>query len=60
MSGELDIPGLEKEKRAAQFSACRRWRYTLRIVWSEGRLIQFIGLNPSTADEFKDDPTVAA
>jgi hypothetical protein len=44
----------------ATFSPCRRWRYTLRRVWGApgGPLCMFIGLNPSTADETQDDPTV--
>ena len=48
----------EKEKREAQFSGDRNYRYTLRIRWAEGDLVQFIGLNPSTADELQDDPTI--
>jgi hypothetical protein len=47
------------EKRSAVFSDDRVYRYTLDIVWDESLpLVQFIGLNPSTADEFKDDNTV--
>lgn len=47
------------ERREATFSECGRYRYLLRIVWDEKLpLCQFIGLNPSTADEMKDDPTV--
>ena len=43
----------------AKFSACRTYRYTLWRIWGGGkRFVQFIGLNPSTADEFKNDPTV--
>jgi hypothetical protein len=50
---------LPKEQRSAVFSDCRRYRYTLRIVWDPALpLCQFIGLNPSTADEHKDDPTL--
>lgn len=50
---------IPKEKRTAEFSADRVYRYTLDIVWDESLpMVQFIGLNPSTADEFKDDPTV--
>ena len=47
------------ETRTAEFSPCRRYRYTLFIKWDDtkGR-VMFIGLNPSTADETKDDPTV--
>jgi hypothetical protein len=43
----------------AGFSPCRRWRYTLWRQWSlSSPKIAFIGLNPSTADETSDDPTV--
>lgn len=44
----------------AVFSPCRKWRYALGRelnVSGEGDCV-FIGLNPSTADETKDDPTV--
>ena len=35
------------------------WRYELRRVWERrGKLVAFVGLNPSTADETHDDPTV--
>ena len=43
----------------ARFSPCRTWRYTLWRQWTPSRpRIAFIGLNPSTADETHDDPTV--
>lgn len=46
-------------KRTATFSPCRRYRYTLRIIWDETKPVAaFIGLNPSTATEFADDNTV--
>lgn len=46
-------------KRTAHFSPCRRWRYWLRIVWDELKpLLVVCGLNPSTADEYQDDPTL--
>ena len=55
--------------RITRFSSCRKYRYTL---WREftgqflldghnkmkDGFVQFIGLNPSTADETKDDPTI--
>jgi len=41
-----------------EFSPCRTWRYTLEHVWADGPLLQVIGLNPSTADETKLDPTL--
>lgn len=41
------------------FSPCRKYRYTLWREWENGSgYCQFIGLNPSTADEIQDDPTV--
>ena len=43
----------------ANFSPCRTWRYKLSRRWSPaGPMIAFVGLNPSTADEVNDDPTV--
>ena len=42
----------------AEFSPCRTWRYVLRRRWSAAPPIAFILLNPSTADETKDDPTI--
>ncbi|WP_425401215.1 DUF1643 domain-containing protein [Algiphilus sp.] len=44
---------------ACTFSPCRQYRYTLWHEWSSGRgYCQFVGLNPSTADEQQLDPTV--
>lgn len=44
------------------FSECRRYRYTLWREWSfdaqRAGFVMFIGLNPSTADEVQNDPTV--
>ncbi len=46
-------------ERTCRFSPCRTYRYELRIVWNQTRKpMMFIGLNPSTADETNDDPTV--
>ncbi|WP_028003193.1 DUF1643 domain-containing protein [Sinorhizobium meliloti] len=43
----------------ASLSACRTYRYRLDRVWSEAEpKVAFIMLNPSTADEQKDDPTI--
>lgn len=46
--------------RSAIFSPCRRYRYALTREWATGlvRTAVFIGLNPSTADETEDDPTI--
>lgn len=42
----------------AEFSKCRKYRYTLWRRWGPGKYCAFICLNPSTADETNDDPTV--
>lgn len=43
----------------AAFSPCRTWRYALWRFWDDRKpRVAFIGLNPSTADESKDDPTI--
>lgn len=45
--------------RGAVFSPCRVWCYTLTRRWDmTAPPAMFIGLNPSTADEFNNDPTV--
>src|SRR5688572_20715579 len=41
----------------ALFSRCRRWRYLLWRRWGDGPVANFLMLNPSTADEFKLDPS---
>ena len=43
----------------AHFSDDRRFRYQLVREWDDNlRRVAFIGLNPSTADETADDPTI--
>lgn len=42
----------------AEWSPCRRWRYALWRLWGPTPPLVFVGLNPSTADAFVDDPTV--
>lgn len=45
--------------KGAVFSSDRRYRYLLWRVWSgTGGMVLFVGLNPSTADEQTDDPTI--
>lgn len=47
------------DNNGAEFSPCRKYRYALWRIWdTEKPLIMFIGLNPSTADEHKPDPTI--
>jgi hypothetical protein len=45
-------------KRSAVFSSDRNYRYELRRRWGVGRPVLFVGVNPSTAGESEDDPTV--
>jgi hypothetical protein len=43
----------------AVFSPCYRYRYVLTREWDGGtRTVNFIMLNPSTADALTDDPTI--
>ena len=45
--------------KKATFSDCRKYRYALSRTWNgKKKTILFIGLNPSTADEKIDDPTI--
>ncbi len=48
-----------KMEKGAQFSNDRIYRYALWRTWRVGDgHVLFIGLNPSTADETEDDPTI--
>jgi hypothetical protein len=44
--------------RSAILSDCGRYRYELRRTWGDGGPVNFIMLNPSTADDTADDPTI--
>ncbi len=46
------------DHHGAVFSPCRRYRYALYRRWAEGSQVAWIMLNPSTADEQDDDPTI--
>lgn len=51
-------PAFQEEKGAA-FSPCRRYRYRLWRKWNPSKESAcFVLLNPSTADEKENDPTV--
>jgi hypothetical protein len=50
--------GLLRTYSGATFSPCRRYRYTLYRVWDTMPVLAFVMLNPSTADEVENDPTV--
>ena len=43
----------------AEFSTCRKYRYVLWRIWDKHKpYVMFIGLNPSTAKEYTNDPTI--
>ncbi len=42
----------------ARFSRCRRYRYALWRRWAPGPQVLFIMLNPASADEEQDDPSL--
>lgn len=52
-----EFEGHEKTSWAV-YSACEKYRYRLRRYWNDGKRIAFLMLNPSTATELKNDPTV--
>jgi hypothetical protein len=50
---------MTKINSGATFSPCRKYRYKLWRIWDDSLpMVAFIGLNPSTADETKNDPTI--
>jgi hypothetical protein len=62
VNGRLKTRPLFPEKEmvaGATFSSCRKWRYSLWRVWDKQKqMVTFIGLNPSTATENENDPTI--
>lgn len=52
------ITGVKEMERGAHLSPCRVYRYALWRRWGNGPYAMFIGLNPSTADEINNDPTI--
>ena len=48
-------PGCDSE---AVYSSCETWRYALTRRWGEGAPLLWIMLNPSTATELRNDPTI--
>ena len=56
--GEISLFGGPPDG-SAEFSTDRVFRYALYRTWDRDKLkVMFIGLNPSTADEDVDDPTI--
>ena len=50
---------ISRLKNTAYLSSCRNYRYALWRTWDANKpRVLFIALNPSTADETHDDPTL--
>lgn len=61
MNAQLGLPTAAPGLPLATWSPCKLYRYTLRRVLravDEPRVVTWILLNPSTADEDLDDPTI--
>lgn len=48
---------IDRVRRGARISACRRYRYRLERRWSAAAVMTIVLLNPSTADANADDRT---
>ena len=42
----------------ALYSPCETYRYGLQRQWGDGKQVLFVMLNPSTATELRNDPTI--
>lgn len=59
MSGMfLEMIGTDAGVTGARFSPCKRYRYRLWRRWADTAACCFVMLNPSTADDIENDPTV--
>jgi hypothetical protein len=51
---------IQKMCMGAKFGDDKKYRYSLFRIWDKSKpLIMFIGLNPSTANENENDPTIS-
>lgn len=53
-----EVPGMELEIRSAIITEDEVYRYELIRRWGKGHLLDWVMLNPSTADADQDDPTI--
>lgn len=57
--GAVSVVRPDGTRCSARFSPDRVYRYDLVRDWdTRQQVVAFIGLNPSTADESEDDPTI--
>ena len=55
----MNRPLFDDQSSGAEFSGDYKHRYALWRIWDESKpLVMFIGLNPSTANETTNDPTI--
>lgn len=55
----LDFEDILIRQIGAKFSKCEKYRYVLWRIWDKEKpLVMFIGLNPSSANESENDPTI--
>ena len=57
MTLELHLPRWLHTEADAEFSEDRTYRYWLTRRWGPGPALMFVSLNPSDADEHRDDQT---
>ncbi len=48
----------DRSRSSAVFSPCETYRYALTREWDDGPRLLYVMLNPSTADERRNDPTI--
>jgi len=55
----MKLTKVDRLKNTAKLSECRKYRFALWRTWDDSKpYVMFVGLNPSTADENIDDPTL--
>lgn len=59
MTNQLALFNNDSISSGALFSECHKYRFVLWRIWDNDLpKVMFIGLNPSTANEISDDPTI--
>ena len=57
MRGQITFDALDPTRSQALFDETQRYRYWLARIWDADQpIVNFIMLNPSTADQYQSDP----